>query len=50
MEAKGASDVEDEIFGEGKNGKVDAINAITQLLKNSDEPSKDIDLGSVQEV
>ena len=46
MEAKGASDVEDEIFGEGKNGKAESINAI----KNSDEPSKDIDLGSVQEV
>ena len=46
MEAKGASDVEDEIFGEGKNGKDESINTI----KNSDEPSKDIDLGSVQEV
>ena len=46
MEAKGASDVEDEIFGEGKNGNAESINTI----KNSDEPSKDIDLGSVQEV
>ena len=37
MKTKEVSDVEDEIFGGEQN-----------VINDSDEPSKDIDLGSVQ--
>ena len=55
MESKVVSEVEDEIFGEGKIEKLKNPDKMKKkqsnnLINDSDEPSKDIDLGSVQEV
>ena len=50
------SEVEDEIFGAEKSSnsdkkdKEELSKEIINLINDNDEPSKDIDLGSVQEV
>jgi len=61
-ESETTSEVEDEIFGEEQNEKPSSNNndekkdqeelskEIINLINDNDEPSKDIDLGSVQEV
>jgi hypothetical protein len=61
-ESETASEVEDEIFGEEQNENSSSSNnnekkdkeelskEIINLINDNDEPSKDIDLGSVQEV
>jgi len=61
-EGSGSSEVEDEIFGEEQNEKSNSISIdkkknqeelsqeIINLINDNDEPSEDIDLGSVQEV
>ena len=58
MEGSGSSSgVEDEIFGDEQNKKssgtkkqAELTKEIINLINDNDEPSRDIDLGSVQEV
>ena len=62
-EGSGSTEVEDEIFGGEQNEKSNSISIdekkknqeklsqdIINIINDNDEPSEDIDLGSVQEV
>ena len=47
-DSKSSSGVEDEVFGDEQHKKL--TKDILNLINDNDEPSRDIDLGSVQEV